>query len=117
MILAKTLDNIELNISRVAIYVHSDVHTKVRSDLMNDSFSSIWLEMGLPNQREILFCMVYRDWQYMDQAGNNSRSIHEQSAHWIQYLDQWERALQLGVSVQDCYSGVRILLTRVLLDL
>ena len=37
--LAKTLENPDLNISRVAVYVHKDVTVKVRTDLINDSFS------------------------------------------------------------------------------
>ena len=57
--LAETLDNPLLNVSRVAVYVHKDVIVKVRHDLMNDSFSSIWLELGLPKQKKILVCNIY----------------------------------------------------------
>ena len=43
---AKTLENVALNVSRVAVYIHNDVFKKkLRTDLMTDEFSSIWLEI------------------------------------------------------------------------
>jgi hypothetical protein len=41
---------------------------KVRDDLMDDSFSSIWLELGLPRKKKFLVCQLYREWQYLGQA-------------------------------------------------
>ena len=58
---SNTLDNPALNVSRVSVFTHKDLVVKKRSDLMSDSFSSIWLEVGLPRQRKILICNLYRD--------------------------------------------------------
>ena len=61
---------------------------------MNDTFSSIWLEVNLPRQRMFLVCQAYRDWQYMGQADNESKSIQAQCSRWVEFIDQWEKALQ-----------------------
>jgi hypothetical protein len=63
-----TLNNEALKVSRIAVYVHNDIACKVRKDLMNDSFSSIWLEINLPRQKKFLVCHAYREWQYMNQV-------------------------------------------------
>ena len=70
---AKTLNNPNINCSRIAVYVHNDFRTKLRLDLMDDEFSSVWMEVGLKNQKKILLCQAYRDWQYLDQANEGSR--------------------------------------------
>ena len=51
---ADTLLCPEKECSRLAVLVHEDVVVKVRHDLMNTAFSSIWLEIGFRNQRKIL---------------------------------------------------------------
>ena len=90
---SKTLGNKKLQVSRVVVYKHTSLVAKVREDLMCDSFSSIWLEVGLPGKNRILVCNLYRDWQYLGQGDNSSLEIPEQLARWITFLDQWERAL------------------------
>ena len=46
VLFSKTLENPSLEVSRIAVYVHKDiVKPKVRSDLMSEDFSSIWLEI------------------------------------------------------------------------
>ena len=50
MITSKTLDNPNLNVSRVCVYLHNSLVGKVRNDLMNDTFSSIWVEVGYLRQ-------------------------------------------------------------------
>ena len=55
---ASTLDNPQLDVSRVSVYVHKDVIVKTRLDLMNDTFSSVWLELGKPRQKKILLCVA-----------------------------------------------------------
>ena len=48
--MSKTLENPNLNVSRVAVFVHRDVSkVKLRNDLMDDQFSSIWLEWLIKN--------------------------------------------------------------------
>ena len=93
-ITSKTLDNPELNISRVGVYLHNSMVGTVRQDLMDDTFSSIWIEAGLPNKRKILICNLYREWGYMRQDNPSlSRDLSEQLKRWKVFLTQWERAL------------------------
>ena len=54
LITCKTLDNVNLQISRVVVYKHNSLVAKVREDLMSDSFSSIWLEVGFPGRTRFL---------------------------------------------------------------
>ena len=77
-IFSNTIDNPQLKYSRISVYVHNDIHKKIRHDLMNDTFSSIWLELGLPRQKKILVCQAYREWQYLDQSDDSSLSIPAQ---------------------------------------
>ena len=67
---------------------------KERNDLMNNSFSSIWLEVGLPNTKKILVCNLYRDWQYLDQDSDASHATAAQLSRWLTFVEQWETALQ-----------------------
>ena len=88
-----TIDNPQLKVSRVAVYIHNSVVVKRRSDLENDTISSIWLELGLPNKSKILMCHAYREWRYMNQSDAHSGTVNAQLQRWLVFLDQWERAL------------------------
>ena len=66
---------------------------KVRHDLMSDSFSSIWLEVGLKRQKKFLVSNVYRDWQFVRQADQVSGTIASQLSRWESFLQQWETAI------------------------
>ena len=59
LITSKTMDNVNLRISRVVVYKHTSVVAKVREDLMSDQFSSVWLEVGFPGKTKILVCNLY----------------------------------------------------------
>ena len=63
-----TINNPQLKVSRVVVYTHSSLVVKLRPDLMNNSISAIWLEVGLPRKSKILVCNVYREWQYLGQG-------------------------------------------------
>ena len=101
LITSKTLENEQLNISRVVCYKHNSIVSKVRDDLMSDEFSSIWLELGLPNKKKFLVCQFYREWRYMGQAdrGEHSNTIEQQMRRWVVFMDQWDRALATGKEV------------------
>ena len=64
---------------------------------MSQDYSSIWMQVGLPNQKQILVCQTYREWQLLKQANGSSKSIEAQMNRWIIFLDQWERALDTGM--------------------
>ena len=94
----KTLENPCLEVSRLSVYVHKDiVKPKLRSDLMSDDFSSIWLEIHLPRQKRILVGNVYRDWQYLGQSDNSSLKIEAQLERFTTFIEQWETALGSNV--------------------
>ena len=101
LILSKTIENDQLQVSRVVCYKHQSLVGKVREDLMSDQFSSIWLEIGLPGKKKILICQLYREWRYLGQPdkGEYSRSINEQMRRWVIFLDQWELAMASGKEV------------------
>ena len=61
LITSKTLNNMNLQVSRVVVYKHTSLVAKVREDLMSDKFSSIWLEVGFPGRRRFLVCNVYTE--------------------------------------------------------
>ena len=49
-------------VSSVTVYTQKDFVVKERLGLMNDTFSSVWLEVGLPRQKKILICNLYCEW-------------------------------------------------------
>ena len=95
-----TLLNPLLKTSRIVTYTHKSVIAKIRPDLMSDSYSSIWLEVGLPRHKKFLVCQTYREWQLLNQGDDNSSlSVTEQMNRWAVFLDQWERAISTGMEV------------------
>ena len=70
--LSTTLSNPQLNVSRIAVFVHNDVSVTLRDDLMDEEFSSVWLEVGLSRQKKFLVSHIYRDWQYLGQQNQDS---------------------------------------------
>ena len=98
LFVSKTIDNSELsNISRVVIYKHDSVISKLRSDLMNNSVDSIWLEVGFKHHKKLLVGGHYRVWQNMGQgADRESLSPNAQLSRWNIFLSQWEKALGEG---------------------
>ena len=86
--------------SRIVTYTHKSVVAKLRPDLMSSTYSSIWLEVGLPRHKKFLVCQTYREWQLLHQGLNNSsQSVAMQMSRWSEFLDQWERALETGMEV------------------
>ena len=95
--LSNTLQNRNLNVSRVAVYVHRDVvKQKLRQDLMTENFSSVWLEVGLKGNKSILVGNIYRDWQYLYQADNTSLAVEEQLSRFSGFIEKWEAAIELS---------------------
>ena len=95
---APTMDT--MGISRVVVYSHSSLVVKRRSDLEDTSLSAIWLEVGLPRQKKILICNIYREWQLMSQGPlNQTGSVAAQLNRWVLFLDKWEAALGEGREV------------------
>ena len=91
------MSNPNINVSRVVIYKHVSVSAKVRHDLMDSTFSSIWIEIQLPKNKNFLLCHLYREHQYLRQSDDNSLSPEEQLSRWSVFLQQWERALETNL--------------------
>ena len=97
---AKTLQNPTIQMSRVVVFLRDDISGTLRSDLMDDDFSSIWIELSTPNSKKILVSNVYRDHQWMNQGQDKtSKSDDAVKQRWIVYLDQWTRAHATGAEI------------------
>ena len=98
--LCPTITNPSLKVSRVVVYTHKDLIVKLRPDLMCNTYSSVWLEVGLPRHKKFLVCQTYREWQYTNQRGDrSSNTIPQQLTRWLVFMDQWEKALATGMEV------------------
>ena len=84
---APTMNNVNLNISRVVVYTNKNIIAKRRPDLENEEVSAIWLEVGPLRKPKILVASLYREWQYMGQPYNDSGTIQSQLARWNLFLD------------------------------
>ena len=93
------LANPALGYSRIVVYTHKSLVCKLRPDLMSNECSSIWMQVGLPRQKQILVCQTYREWQLLHQQDNSSKSVEAQLSRWVHFLEQWERALDTGLEV------------------
>ena len=52
---SNTINNPSFRVSRIVVYTHTDIIAKLRHDLMSDDFSSIWLDVGLPNKKNFWY--------------------------------------------------------------
>ena len=96
--LSNTIENPNLNVSRLAVYVSKDIiNPKLRLDLMSRDFSSVWLEVRLPRQKSIIVGNAYRDWQYLDQADNSSLHVNAQLQRFMIFIEQFEEAIGSGL--------------------
>ena len=77
-----TYENPNLLYSRIVVYCHKSLVCKPRPDLMDESCSSIWIQVGLPRQKQILICQVYREWQLLGQQNDSSKSLEAQLNRW-----------------------------------
>ena len=82
-----TIDNPDLSYSRIVVYTHKSLICKPRQDLMSKDCSSIWLQVGLPNQKQILIGQFYREWQLLNQQNMSSQSVQAQLYRWVIFLN------------------------------
>ena len=85
-----TLSNPDLGYSRIVVYTHKSLVCHPRPDLMSCDSSSIWMQVGLPRQKQFLVCQIYREWQLLGQNDSSSKTVPAQLARWIIFLDQWK---------------------------
>ena len=94
-----TITNPNIHTSRVVVYTHTSLVVKLRPDLMSDSCSSVWMEVGLPRCKKFIVGQTYREWQLLNQKDKSSLSLSEQLNRWTVFLGQWEKALDTGLEV------------------
>ena len=63
---------------------------------MDKQIDSIWLQLGFKGQKKILVGGLYRVWQNLGQANQESLTVNSQLARWKIFLTQWEKALGEG---------------------
>ena len=101
LLTAKALQNPTIQMSRVVVYLSDTVSGKLREDLMDDGFSSVWVELSTPGaNKKILVSNMYRDHQWMNQGQDkSSKTDVAVMQRWLVFLDQWSRALKSGAEV------------------
>ena len=80
---------------RLVTYVREGVNAKLREDLMDTNFSSIWIEINLKQGKKdvkFLVCNFYREHKLWGLQNTDQRE--EQWMRWAIFLDQWTRALE-----------------------
>ena len=75
--------------ARILLLVKSCVRFKKREDLMNEDFSSVWIEVS-DKHKKLIVGAYYREWK----TETGSRSVPEQHDRLQIFLDQLTRARQ-----------------------
>ena len=84
------LNNLEIKMSRVVVYVRSDVRFNRRSDLENNTDASLWIDLLMKGGRKLTIGNIYREFQI---AGHlESRSNEQQLNRWKSITDSWVNA-------------------------
>ena len=78
--------------ARLVLLTRNCLNFTVRNDLMDDSFSSIWVKISRPGVKSLLVCGLYREHQYLKQDSDWSLQPIEQNRRWSIFLRQVETA-------------------------
>ena len=78
--------------ARLVLLTKNGLNFTVRSDLMEDSFSSIWVKISRPGVKSLLVCGLYREHQYLKQDSDWSLQPIEQNRRWSTFLKQVDTA-------------------------
>ena len=76
--------------ARLVLLTKESLQFELRSDLMDDIVSSIWLKISRKGQKSILVCGIYREHQYLKQDSDWSLQPNEQIRRWNTFLRQVE---------------------------
>ena len=74
--------------ARLVLLTRENLDFKLRDDLMDDVFSSIWIKILRPGSKGLLICGLYREHQYLNQDTEWSLQPAEQCRRWAQFLRQ-----------------------------
>ena len=78
--------------ARLVLLTKENLDFKIRDDLMDDIFTSIWLKIKRPGSKGLLICGLYREHQYLLQDTDWSLQPIEQIRRWSHFLRQVETA-------------------------
>ncbi len=98
MIRGGTVNNDQIPLTRVVVYVRDNLDVRVREDLMSKDQTSVWLDLVLQNNRKLCIGQFYREFSRMEGNGNQT-SIHDQHRQWDEFLATWVRAARGGETV------------------
>ena len=78
--------------ARLVLLTRENLDFKLREDLMDDIFTSIWIKISRPGAKSLLICGIYREHQYLQQDSDWSLQPAEQVRRWSNFLRQVETA-------------------------
>ena len=81
------------NNSRNAILIKNNLVYTRRYDLEDDTTSTVWIELRIPEGKNILISSIYRQWKLPKALGIPKSNNHQnQNIRWKTVLKQWEKA-------------------------
>merc|ERR1712240_219430 len=81
------------NNSRNAILIKNDLVYDRRHDLEDDITSTVWIELKIPNENNVLISSIYRQWTLPKALGiPKSNNMHNQHIRWTTVLKQWTKS-------------------------
>jgi hypothetical protein len=92
----------EVGLSRNCIYICKTLVYVRRNDLEESPISTVWIELTIPGESNILIMGGYRQFQLPNQITKISLSYSHQAARWAKYLKQWDTALKEQKEVIVC---------------
>ena len=85
----------EGKMKRLVTYVREGLDVKLRDDLMDSNFCSIWLEVNLKQggkNNRMLICQFYREHRIY--GVENTEKREEQWMRWSLFMEQWRSAME-----------------------
>lgn len=88
------------NNSHNTILIKNDLIYTRRYDLEGETTSTMWIELRVPEGKNILISSIYKQWTLPKAVGiQNSNNHINQNARWKSVLAQWEKAHKEGKEI------------------
>ena len=78
--------------ARLVLLTRENLEFDLKTDLMDEIFTSIWVKISRPGTKSVLICGLYREHQYLSQDSDWSLQPTEQIKRWSHFLRQVETA-------------------------
>ena len=78
--------------ARLVMLAKNSLDFKIKDDLMDNIFTSIWIKISRPGAENLLICGIYREHQYLKQDTDWSLQPIEQNRRWSNFLSKVETA-------------------------